>query len=70
MPPSRSAVMKLPMLSTNTNTAPAAIPGTLSGRMIRRKVIQPEAPRSFEASHSSLLIRDSDEKIARITKGM
>ncbi|MCY1310797.1 hypothetical protein D9M70_610280 [compost metagenome] len=61
MPPSRSAVMKLPMLRTKTKTPPAAMPGTLIGRMMRRKVVQPEAPRSLEASHSSRLMRESDE---------
>ena len=53
------AVTKLPIDSTKTKTAPAAMPGTVSGRMTRRKVVAAEAPRSREASASSGLSRDS-----------
>ena len=60
---------KLPIDSTKTNTAPAAMPGMVSGSVTRRNVVKAEAPRSREASFSSGLSRESEAKQARMTKG-
>jgi hypothetical protein len=58
-PPSSAGVTKLPIDRTKTKTKPVAMPATVIGSVTRRKVVQPDAPRSREASVISGFRRDS-----------
>ena len=52
-PPRIRGSMKEPMTGTKVRITPANRPGTLSGRMMRRKMTHPEAPRVRAASMSA-----------------